>query len=880
MSTQTQRSLAAGEIAPALYPRTDTTRYASGLRVCRNNRVMRHGGTESRPGTEFVGEVRDSSKTVRLLPFIFNSSNTYVLEFGDLYVRFIKNGDHIKLSAQNITGVTNANPGVLTYSGSDTFANGDHVYVSGIIGAIGTYLNGRTFKVASVNAGANTFQLNYLDGTAVNTTAMGSYTSGGTIEEIYTVTTTYVEADLPALKFVQSADVITIVHPSYAPKTLTRTSDASWALATITFEPGVVTPSPAGASTGFGPNPETAETSWSITAVSPEGEESLPGGIASGNIPGSPQSLFFTRTAGTNGFYRVYRRKFNVMGFIGKTSYFQQDAGLLDPYLFIDTGLTPDVNDNPPSDDDLFQSSNNYPSAVAYVQQRLMLANSNNDPEVIWASRIGQFTNFTYKAPIRDDDRLQFNLVGKQVNRVKHILDVAKPLIFTEVGIWSLEGDSAGSLIPSAINPKQQAYTGAGDLPPLIVGGNAVYVQARGSIVRDLSFEFSADGYRGNDLTVFSAHLFDGYTLTDWTYQETPHSVIWAVRDDGTLLGLTYVREQQIIGWHRHDTDGEFESVCAIPEGNEDALYVAVKRTVNGATKRYIERFSTRQVRPETIADFIGMDSALSYDGRNTGSTTMTLSGSGWTFQDTLTLTASASFFSSSDVGNQIHLNIVDDDGLVTEVIRCEITAYTSATVVSVRPNRTVPAALRASATTHWGRAVDDLSGLWHLEGKDVSVFADGFVVASPNNAKYQTITVTHGAITLTEPQVVIHVGLPYLCDLEALDIDTPEGESLAGRKKQVSKVTVHVEKTRGVFIGRKAPSDDSDDPLEGLYEAKVRDEESYDDPVALKTGTTDVIIQPGWDSNGRVFIRQVDPVPMAILAITPEAMVPARGGG
>lgn len=917
--------------------------------------VMRHGGTVSRPGTSFVCEVKDSTKTVRLIPFIFNSSNTYVLEFGNLYVRFIKNGAQITETAQNITGITNASTGVLTYSGADNYANGDEVVISGIVGPIGRYLNGRNFKVAGLNAGANTFQLNYLDGTAVNTTSMGSYTSGGTIAEVYTVTSSYVEADLPALKFVQSADVITIVHPSYAPTELARTSDTSWAFSAVSSLPRATGANNLGATAGGG----GANTyRYTVTRIDPDtGEESLPAAVSllgasiSGVTAAYPVSVAatahgfvtgdwvfvsfagmveiherifkITRTdannftlngedgslyadnggtgganlrsktltsaaaptaaaphvltwddengpANSNTFYNIYKEIDGVFGYIG----------IARGGTFSDVGYSPNVDSQPPFPNNPFVGAGNYPAAVTYFQQRILYTGSNNEPETTRGSRTGLFTNFTTSAVLQDDDALTFTLIGRQVNRMKDLLDIGKLVALTEAGVWSIEGDGAGIITPTAINPKQRSYIGSSSLSPLVVGGNALYVQARGSAVRDLSYELQSDGYRGNDLTIFSSHLVEGYTISDWAYQEIPNSIVWIVRSDGTLLGLTYVLDQQVIGWHRHDTDGAFENVCSIPEGTEDAVYVVVERTIGSSTKRYIERLNTRFVTSETIADFVGMDCALSYDGRNTGSRTMTLSGSGWTYQDTLTLTASTAFFTSDDVGNQIHLNVVDDDGLVTDTVRCSITAYTSTTVVSVLPHKTVPASLRAAATLEWGRAVDELTGLWHLEGKTVSVFGDGFVVASPYNSTYSTLTVSGGAITLDRPRVVVHVGLPYLCDLETLDIDVAEGESLASRKKSVGKVTLHTEKTRGVFIGRKAPSDDETDALENLYEAKVRNEEGYDDPVALATGTIDVIIQPGWDSNGRVFIRQVDPVPISVLAATPEAMVPVRGGG
>src|SRR5687768_7008721 len=200
---------------------------------------MRHGGVTNRPGTSFISEVKDSTKSTRLIPFVFNASQTYSLELGDLYMRVIHEGAYVTLAAQNITGITNANPCVLTYAGSDTYSNGDEVYISGIVGPIGTYLNNRNFKVASVNTGTNTFTLTYLNGTNVNSTSFGAYTSGGTIAEVYTLVSPWAEADLFDLHYIQSADVISVAHSGYAPREISRSAHDSWAIAATAFTPAI-----------------------------------------------------------------------------------------------------------------------------------------------------------------------------------------------------------------------------------------------------------------------------------------------------------------------------------------------------------------------------------------------------------------------------------------------------------------------------------------------------------------------------------------------------------------------------------------------------------------------------------------------------------------
>lgn len=947
MTTFSQRTFAGGEIAPALYARVDTVKYTTGARTLRNVLVMRHGGAQNRPGLSFIAEVKDSTKTVRLIPFVFSPEQTYCLEFGDGYMRVHKEAAPVLLTSQAITGITNANPAVLTYTGADNYANGDEVYISGVVGPMSQFVNGRNFKVVGLNAGANTFQLDYMDGSNVDSTAWGAYTSGGTIEEVYEIETPFAEADLSTINFVQSADVLTMVHPNYPPQQLFRIADDNWLLADMSFEPQTAAPSSVNATAGS-VGPEIY--AYRVTAVAFNGEESYIGtsvitytitGVTQASPPvvttsginsvyngdeivisgvvgmtelngkrftatrlttttfslndidatgyaayvsggtatdtndtvtsdpvtvALPNTIDWTASlpgpSGPIAYYNVYQARssggtFGYLGSTGGTSY-------------SDIGQTPDMTVTPPRHQLVFDRAGRYPAAVAYFQDRLCFGGADDEVETTRTSRSGAYNNFTTRLPIQDDDAIVFNTTGSQVNRIRHLLDIGALGVFTSGSEHACLGEG-GVLLPTAINRKEQSDHGISGMRPIKVGKTVLFVQANGNIVRDFLFSFQVDGYEGSDLTVFASHLFDGKELLDWAYQKVPHSVVWAVRDDGKLVAVTYIREQQILAWHQHDTDGTFESVCAIPEGRETAVYAVVKRTIDGATKRYVERMNSRLV--VDIKDAIFMDSALSYDGRHTGSTTMTLSGgTDWTYTETLTLTASTGTFVAGDVGNAIQLT--GSDGTL---IRFTIDAFSSTTVVTGRAHKTVPVAMRSVAITTWAKAIDELTGLWHLEGKEVSILGDGFVVASPNNASNVVQTVTNGRIELSEPYAVVHVGIPYLSDIETLDIDTDQAETLTDKQKFVSRVTLTVEGTRGVWLGGKPPADDATDPLQGLYEPRPRTTESLDLPPALQTDNIPVNVQSQWNTNGRVFIRQVDPLPMAILAVAPAGSVAVR---
>lgn len=662
MSTVAQRSFSGGEISSALYARVDVVKYSTGLRTCRNFLLARHGGAYNRPGTQFVAEVKDSSKTVRLIPFIFNASQTYALEFGDLYMRVIKNGVQVLEAAFNITNITQANPAAVTTSAPHGYSNGQEVFISGVLGM--TELNSRNFKVA--NVGVSTFELRYMDGTTpVNSTGFGVYISGGTTKRVFTLTTPYVEADLQEIQFVQSADVITLVHPNYAPRELARFADTTWTITAITFDPSIARPTQVLVTAGAA---GTKTFRYRVTAIKRDTfEESLPGTESAFNINaitqsnpatvgvtavhnylvgdevfiqnvsgmtqvnnrtftvGSPTApmAFFLKDVNSTGYtaytaggqvlrtsgvvltaadpttlapititwiqvadaveYNIYREVNGKYGFIG----------IAQSTSFSDTGFTPDTSDTPPVATNYFKLAGDFPSAVSYFQQRLLLANTDNDPELIVGSRTAQFKNLTTHQPLQDDDALAFSLTGRQVNEIRHMIDIGAFVTFTTGGEWTIEGDAAGILTPTDINPKQRGYNGSGTLSPLIVGGNALYIQGRGSVIRDLAFDFQVESYRGNDLTIFAAHLFENNTLRDWAYQQIPHSIVWAARSDGILLGLTYVREHQVWGWHHHDFGGNVEQTCVIPEGEEDSLYIVVKRTIpglsgiGGSTRRY-----------------------------------------------------------------------------------------------------------------------------------------------------------------------------------------------------------------------------------------------------------------------------------------------------
>ncbi len=326
-----QPSFAAGELDPLLYSRVDLAKYHTGCRTLLNWFVHAQGGASNCPGTEFIGELQNSANTGRLIPFQFNTLQTYVLEFGNLTLRFITNGGYVLESTKAITAITKANPGAVT-SASHGYSTGDRVYFASIGGM--TQLNGRYATVTVT--GANSYTI------GIDTTGFSTYTSGGTAARVYTVTTPYAYTDLPTLKYEQSADTMTLTHKSYGVRKLTRTTNTSWILASTTFAPtqqppGTVSTTAAGSS-----------FIYSVTAINDAtGEESLPnqdaGPYASVTSNTQTSTLSWTPLTGCAN-YSVYKRRNGVNGFIGTA---QAPAGG-GSVSFTDATIVPDTQTTPP----------------------------------------------------------------------------------------------------------------------------------------------------------------------------------------------------------------------------------------------------------------------------------------------------------------------------------------------------------------------------------------------------------------------------------------------------------------------------------------------------------------------------------------------------
>lgn len=424
----------------------------------------------------------------------------------------------------------------------------------------------------------------------------------------YEIANPYAEADLFDIHYVQSADVLTLVHPNHAPRELRRLGALSWSLTTISFVSTLSAPGGVSATHTAGTGTPVATTyKYKVTAVGEIGiDESLASSEASVSgdllLDGAYNTITWSAVSGAQR-YNVYKQSSGLFGYIGQT----------DGLSFKDDNIAADISRTPPIQFNPFSGAGNYPGAVSYFEQRRVFAGTLNAPQNLWMTRTGTESNLSYSLPTKDDDAIAFRVAARESNTIRHLLPLDSLMALTAAAEWRVTSVNSDAITPSSVAVRPQSYVGAGQAQPVVVNSSILYGAARGGHVRELAYNWQAGGYITGDLSLRAPHLFDGFDIKDIAFQKSPAPVAWFVSSSGKLLGLTYVPEQQVGAWHQHDTAGTFESVACVAEGAEDAVYAVVRRTINGATARYIERMAPRLFGEPQNAFFV--DSGLTYDG-------------------------------------------------------------------------------------------------------------------------------------------------------------------------------------------------------------------------------------------------------------------------
>jgi len=503
-------SFVSGEFSSKLDGRTDFAKYQTSCKTLENFLIHPQGAATRRVGTQFISEIKDSTKKTRLIPFEFSTTQTYILEFGNQYIRFYKD--------------------------------------------------------------------------------KGQILSGGSA---YEISSPYLEAELFDIKFAQSADVMYLVHPNHETSKLSRTGHTSWSLDEVEFTDG----------------PYLAVNTTSTTMS-----------------PSATTGNGITITASANTF---------VSTDVGRLINFSNGYAKITAFGSA-TSVTADVKDDfdtTSANTDwklgAFSDTTGHPSCVSFFEQRLVFAGTSSEPQTLYFSKSGDYENMT--AGTNADDAMVYTIASNQVNVIRFLKTQRTLIVGTVGGEFTVSADGTDAAVtPTNITIKRQSSYGSANVDAIPAGNATLFLQRAKRKIRELSYNFDVDGYQAADLTILN-DVVTKTGINEMSYQQSPDSILWCVRDDGVLAGLTYLRGEEVIAWHRHILGGSFgdgnavvESVASISgELNEDELWVIVKRTINGATKRYVECFAQFDFDETTPTDFRFLDSHLTYSG----SATTTLSG-------------------------------------------------------------------------------------------------------------------------------------------------------------------------------------------------------------------------------------------------------------
>ncbi len=823
-----QNNFNGGEISPLLYGRPDVDRYKTGLQTCKNFIPLVQGPIERRPGTVHITEVKTSSTATRVVRFEFSTTQAYIIEFGNLYCRFIKDNAQI--------------------------------------------------------------------------------VSGPPVELV----TLYATADLFDLKFTQSADILYVTHPTYPPRKITRTSDTAWSITDITFIDG--------------PYLNTNVETTTLT------------------LGGTTGSVSVTASA--------------VTGINGGDGFKSTDVGRLirwqDPatnwtYLtitaFSSTTLVTATIDGPDASATtatvnwrlgVWSETTGYPAAVTFHQNRLGFGGPTENPQRVDLSRTGDFENFAptdEDGTVADDHAVTNTLSADTVNAIRWMADDEKGLLIGTVGgEWLLRATDTGNLVtPSNVQSKRSTAYGSANITPIRAGRVLLFVQRAKRKIRELAYLFEDDGFRAPDTTLVAEHV-TRTGVVEMAYQSEPQSVVWLVLTDGTLLSMTYDRDQKVIGWARHvlggtsdagTTQAKAESVAVIPnsDGTADEVYVVVQRYIDGASVRYIEYIKPFWETTNDQEDAFFVDSGLTLD------TPLTITGA--TQADPCVVTATAHGFSDGDevritdvegmtelnkisyyigekqtndfelfsnvkqnatitaitkanpgnvtavghglstndeiaffnVGGMVELEAngytvtkVDDDNFTIGVDSSAFTTFTSGGDIRHAINSTAFTAYVSGGEAR--ERTTAISGLTHLEGETVSILAEG--------STHPDKTVSSGAITLNRAASKVHVGLAYTSDAKTLRSDAGAADGTAqGKLNRIHRVIMRVLDTLGGLIGPDEASLDTISFREGG--------DNMDTAVPLFTGDVEIEWDGEYSSDNHIFYRQNQPLPATIEALMPQ---------
>ena len=488
-----QHAMNAGEFSPLTFGRQDIEQYDKALAKCYNAFPIVQGPWTRRPGTKFVGATKTgTTETSRLFPYIFSTTEAYMVEIGNAYAR-IYNSDYtpVTATAQNITGATQASPVVVTYSGSDTYSNGDRVLIKSVVGM--TQINNTEFIVANVDTGANTFELTDIDGTDIDGTGFDAYSSGGTVAEIISVVMPYSEAEVADLVVKSHQGVLWIFHPSYTIRQFTQ--DSAYGLGW-----GVTAWDQASAD---GPYEDVNLSTTTLTCSATTGVVTVTASATTGINGGAG---FQSTDVG-----RLVRIFVSTTWGYGKISVVTNTTTVT-VVLYVDVDSTSATTDWRLG---LWSDTTGYPACGTFHQNRLVAGGSTLYPNRFDMSKSGNLDGTGSFAPsdsagtVADDNAIGYTLATDTDDDIFWLRGSEKGLLVGTAGNewWVHASSASAALTPTDIGADQSSAYGSKKVQPVSAGKAVLFVQRAGRKLREMAYVYTSDGYQSPDMTILAEHI-------------------------------------------------------------------------------------------------------------------------------------------------------------------------------------------------------------------------------------------------------------------------------------------------------------------------------------------------------------------------------------
>lgn len=881
-------SFSAGEISPRLLMRGDVEAYPNAAQVVENFFIDYRGGAVSRPGSKFIGYARGPFRNVEL-QLAFIQGGGLVLEATDQRFRFIQRGTYVTEGGVTVSAVS----GTQVTIPSHGYAVDDYLLVDGTQVRVSSVISTDVVEFEDIWGAPWVPQV------------------GAVAGRIYELATPYAEQDLWDLNFtILESDVI-ITSNKYEPRRLSFSGLTSWTLSTLDISssafipPSNLTATPT--STG------TAYYIYAVSAVLQDGTETAPCKpvrVASAQMSttnGASITIQWDPIADAQ-YYVVYRsREFldtspslgEDLGYVGKafgTEFIDKNilpdftkspivpynpfaggaitfigvtaegSGYTDSSVLTVSGATGgtgfsgypiitkgdkiggvkilnpgygydepvtvsvDVGTGAAFSIEVRPLDGNWPRCACRFQQRLLFAGTDNAPSTVFGSKPGAYFNFSYTIPAQHDDSYEHDLYTEGLQYIKYMLPVSAGLmLFTDGGIYTMTGDSSGlSVTALRVQVSPQMSLGAEAVEPIVVDNDILFVQAKGLAVRALRYNPVSASYSAEDLTLLAGHLLQTYGIRDWVYAAEPFRQIVAVREDGQLLLLTYLPGQKLFAWSRAVTDGEYWTIASVREDGVDQLYVGTRRLVNGRVVWLQEVFDKRNW--NTVRAAFALDCGLSRVGE----------------------TQTVDLVAQSDGSFSTTASVSVGDLIVADGARIEVTGLGVGNVLA-EPFGGWP--IEVSGWELFRGKVTSVSGLEHLEGKEVAILADGNVLARR--------TVVDGTVNLDVPAWEVRAGLPFTARLQSMPIDIVQ-PAVQSRKRRHFQVAAMVEASRGLFVGSS---------FDNMTEVKERMLVTAGQAQDLYTGFRQAIIHGRWEPTTAACVEVRDPLPATILGLVVDVV-------